>query len=279
MEDQQYISNFSLVIATDLDFAATEKLSTLCRSVNKPFYAAASIGFYGYIFADLISHEYRIESDMPNIPTKPGRESSTRTVLAVQAKNEGGGKTKQIVTRREVYSPLLLANTSPLPPVKSPQDNRDRKRTTPLLSCLRALWDFEKEFGHVPANSTDEIATFTTLATQKHNELGLPKESLTADFLKKFLQNLGTEIAPVAACLGGLLAQDVINVIGKRQHPIQNFCLFDGDRFTVPIFSLHPTNFEPGAEQINGSSNGVSRVVPMVMDEASSPAGAVIAMD
>lgn len=44
----------------------------------------------------------------------------------------------------------------------------------------------------------------------------------------------------MTAQLGGQLAQDVINVLGRRQQPIQNMVLFDGDSLTAPMYALHP---------------------------------------
>jgi ubiquitin-like 1-activating enzyme E1 A len=72
--------------------------------------------------------------------------------------------------------------------------------------------------------------------------LELPPDTLKADFLRSFLQNLGAELSPVAAFLGGYVAQDVINVLGQKEAPLQNFLLFDGEEFTASPFSIHPIN-------------------------------------
>lgn len=53
------------------------------------------------------------------------------------------------------------------------------------------------------------------------------------------MENATSELAPVAAVLGGILAQDVINVLGKREQPLQNFLVFDGDTSNGPILALH----------------------------------------
>lgn len=68
----------------------------------------------------------------------------------------------------------------------------------------------------------------------------LPPDTLRSEFLRSFLQNIGSEIAPVTAFLGGQLAQDVINVLGQREQPIQNFLLFDGEESNGPVYALHP---------------------------------------
>jgi ubiquitin-like 1-activating enzyme E1 A len=145
-----------------------------------------------------------------------------------------------MVTKRELYTPLLLANSSPLPP-EYLRNRRKLKQVTPLLTCMRALWEYQKiSGGPLPSHSKVDLELFTTLATEKHKEFQLPPESLRSDFLRSFLQNLGSELAPVTAFLGGQLAQDVINVLGKREQPIQNLLLFDGEESKGPVYALHP---------------------------------------
>jgi ubiquitin-like 1-activating enzyme E1 A len=91
--------------------------------------------------------------------------------------------------------------------------------------------------------------------------LQLPQETMKAEFLRSFLQNLGAELSPVVAYLGGRLAQDVINVLGQREQPLQNFLLFDGETFTSPIYSLQPVFDESltagmGIQMGMGGANG-----------------------
>ncbi len=132
-------------------------------------------------------------------------------------------------------------------------------RVTPLLSCLRALFDFQSQNeGRLPGPNRVDLEVFTRLANQKHLELQLPKETLRAEFLRSFLQNLGAEISPVVAFLGGYLAQDVINVLGMKEPPLQNFLLFDGEEFMADQFSMHPLN-DDAVTMMN--TNGVS-IVP-----------------
>ena len=193
---------------------------------------------YGYIFADLISHDYVIEREKSNRPTALVAETLTRSIIATNTKRENG-KVIEMVSKREIYSPILLANTSPLP-ADQVNSRRRKLQVPPLLSCLRALWEFYSISGAMPSHTRADLSLFTSLATEKHKELQLPVETLHAEFLRSFLQNIGSEIAPVTAFLGGQLAQDVINVLGLREQPIQNFLLFDGEESKGPIFALHP---------------------------------------
>jgi ubiquitin-like 1-activating enzyme E1 A len=267
---EDVLSSFDVVIATDLNFRASQRLNAACRSLNKPFYAGGSHGLYGFIFADLISHDFTWEHDRPNIVTTPGKQTLTRTVLDVHFKNNDG-KFREVVTTREIYSPILLASTSQLPPAKTMTELRKKRKTIPLLSCIRTIWDFEMNERVVsPQNSTD-VRDFTALATKKHSELGLPAETLNAEFVRRFLQNVGCEIVPVTSILGGLLAQDVINVIGKKEQPIQNLCLFDGDAMNSPVYALHPHNSVVDEER-GVQTNGLG---PM----AKWPTGSAIVVD
>ena len=109
-----------------------------------------------------------------------------------------------------------------------------------LLPCLRALFDFQRSYGQLPdIGNTQHLRDFTNLATNKSRELQLPPETLRAEFLRSFIQNIGAEIVPTAAFVGGRLSEDVINVLGKREQPIQNFALFDGDSLEGRIYSLY----------------------------------------
>lgn len=214
-------------------------MNASCRLANRPFYAAGTHGFYGFIFADLIIHDFVIEREQSNVPTVLKPETATRSIIASSTKKGDNGKLVEIVTKREIYSPMILANSSPVPaPLLS--SRRRRMQITPLLTCFKALWEFQSISNTLPSHSHADLELFTTLATEKHRDLQLPPETLRSEFLRSFLQNLGSELAPVTAFLGGQLAQDVINVLGQREQPIQNLLLFDGEECKGPVYALHP---------------------------------------
>ncbi|KAM0436043.1 hypothetical protein ACHAPT_002935 [Fusarium lateritium] len=234
-----YFAGFDIVIATDLDPESFNIINTATRLNCKAFYAAGCHGLYGFIFSDLIEHDYVIQRDLGNVPTVSGPETRTRTIIDVQTRKEGP-KTIESVTKRELYSTWFLASDVGGLPEEYTQSRRRLKSVTPALSCLRALWEFMQiQNGRVPGNR-DDLKMFTQIATQKHKALGLPSETLRPEFLRSFLQNLVSEISPVAAILGGQLAQDVINVLGQTQQPIQNMVVFDGNTMEGLMYPLHP---------------------------------------
>ncbi|KAL4928721.1 E1 ubiquitin-activating protein AOS1 [Aspergillus undulatus] len=233
-----FFGQFDVTIATELDFSMYNTINAACRIAGRSFYAAGLHGFYGFVFSDLIQHDFVIERAKSNVPSAT-QETPTRRILNISIKKNESGKLIEMVTKREVYSPMLLANTSPLPEEITRLPRR-KKQVTPLLSCLRALWEFQKlSQGRLPAESHQDLVLFTKLARDAHQELRLDISTLDETFLRTFLQNLGSELSPVAAFLGGRLAQDVINVLGGREHPLQNLLLHDAER-NCPVYALHP---------------------------------------
>lgn len=238
-----FYAPFDVIIATDLDSATLNFINTATRLNNRPFYAAGCHGMYGFLFADLIEHDFVIERARSNMATPLGPETKTRSILSVAPK-PGDERNTELVTKRELYSTWLLASGASQLPQDMLRSARRRKVVTPLLSCFRALWEFTATVSPLglppnPANHAD-LAAFTRLCGEQHKALGLPVETLRSEVLRSFLQNVGAEIAPVAAVLGGQLAQDVINVLGQRQQPIQNFVVFDGGAMEGSVYALHP---------------------------------------
>lgn len=255
LQDPTYYAPFDCVIACDHDFMTLSMINTAARLASRPFYAAGIHGFYGYIFADLVGHDFVIEREKSNKATPIAPETMTRSVLSVTSKKESNGKNVEIVKKQEMYCPLILANSSPLPP-EILASRRKLKSVPALLPCLRALFEFQRTFARIPGHTSQDLATFTTLATNKSRELQLPPETLRSDFLRSFIQNIGAEIMPTAAFVGGRLSEDVINVLGKREQPIQNFALFDGDGLEGRIYSLYSPPPEAMGLPALGSTNG-----------------------
>ncbi|KAK0711472.1 hypothetical protein B0H67DRAFT_585461 [Lasiosphaeris hirsuta] len=239
MKPPHYFSQFDIVIATDLNAQSLNLINTATRLNKRAFYAAGSHGMYGFIFADLIEHDYVIERARSNRATALGPESKTRAVVAAAPKKDDDKK--ELVTKRELYSTWLLASDASKLPDEILNSARRRKVVPPVLSCLRALWHYTQLHNGPPsASNHGELAQFTRLCGEKHKALGLPVETLRSEVLRSFLQNIGAEVAPVTAVLGGQLTQDVINVLGQTQQPIQNFVIFDGSTMEAEVYALHP---------------------------------------
>ncbi|KAH9900383.1 hypothetical protein F4778DRAFT_771244 [Xylariomycetidae sp. FL2044] len=234
-----YFAAYDIVIATDLNPTLLAFINTATRLHARQFYAAGTHGLYGYIFCDLIEHDYVLTRDKGNVITEVKPESRTRSVTEVKTQKEGG-KTVEKVGKRELYSTWDLASETSVLPAEYLKSKRRLRAVTPVLSCLRALWAFQQLHDRNPGHNKQDLESFTRSATHNHQLLSLPAETLRSEFLRSFLQNIGSEIAPVTAILGGQLAQDVINVLGQNQQPIQNMVVFDGNKMEANVYPMHP---------------------------------------
>lgn len=241
-----YFTQYTLVVATDLAITGLETYNSAAHFARCPFYAAGTHGLYGFLFADLVEHTYLVTRDKPNVATKPGPETATREILSSIEKRADNGKMTEIVTKREKYQPLILANQSPLPAYYTTSQRRLRS-VTPLLPCLRALWTFEKSFSRLPGLTSDpaqvkeDLKIFTTLATEKCAELRMSPDMLKAEFLRSFMSNLGSEMAMTTSFVGAAAAQDIGNVLMGKDQPVQNMMFFDGETMAAPVYALTPT--------------------------------------
>ncbi|KAK4249867.1 hypothetical protein C7999DRAFT_29541 [Corynascus novoguineensis] len=267
LKPPSFFAPFDIIIATDLDSPTLNIINTATRLNSRPFYAANSHGLYGFIFADLIEHTFVITRAKSNLPTAVGPETRTRSVLAVTP--SPSNDKEELVTKRELYSTWYLASGASQLPAEIQRSPRRRRAVTPLLSCFRAMWEFTALHDGLPPQTDNHahLAEFTRLCQEQHRALGLPAETLRSEVLRAFLQHISSspspassssptaaaaatatttaasstsEVSPAAAVLGGQLAQDVINVLGRTQQPVQNFVIFDGDALEAGVYALHP---------------------------------------
>lgn len=260
LTDPSYYTQYDCVICCDHDFTTLSTINTAARFAGRPFYAAGIHGFYGFIFADLVTHDYIIQREQSNRPTPTKPETSTRSTISVTSKKESDGKTTEIVTKRENYCPLILANSSPLE--FSIRHNARKLRQVPsLLPCLRALFDFQRTYLRLPNPQTpQDLAAYSNMVLEHVKQLSLPDGAVQGDFLRSFIQMIGAEIVPTAAFVGGRLAEDVINVLGKREQPVQNFALFDGEAMVAPIYCLFTTPPEMAVAGLGGAGAAAAEV-------------------
>lgn len=292
------VSIYDLVIATDLGYTALLAVSGSARRCGKPFYAAASVGSFGWAFADLLEHDFTVERTVSNVASTAGRrESPTRIILATKLEQGAGSSNgssstapaKETVTKREVYSPFAAAAFAPLP--ASEATPRRKLRVSPLLSCVRALWFYQSTRSplqpyprilshNVTAPATNGTTTtadghplmqnihpgnpdcelFLHLAQQHHASLGLPAHTLTTDKVADFLNCCGTELAPVCAVVGGHVAQDAINMLGGKEQPLQNLFVFDADDTVGQVLAMHPAEGPVGTRlELGGQVRGHQR--------------------
>ncbi|KAF3925572.1 hypothetical protein ABW21_db0203617 [Orbilia brochopaga] len=171
--------------------------------------------------------------------TKIGSETRTRRIVSATTKKEAGGAVKEFVTKEESYSPIKQVVASQIDKTWRP---KKKKGVSPVLLGIFALWKFHQSTGRLPDPYThpEDTKPFMAAMFDARESLDLPVEIVEPSFAISFLDSVGAELSPVAAILGGMIAQGVINYLGKREQPLQNFMVLDGDSTAAPIYCLQP---------------------------------------
>lgn len=229
-----YFKKFDIVIVTDMDIDTMLLVNDATRQCEVKFYAAATYGLYGFIFADLLEHEFIVKRIKSNMRTQCGQETRTRKIIATTETKEGETMW-EFVRKEEVYCSMSEAIGSQ---VDKKWRQRRRKNVGSILPGIRALWEFQQNFGRLPESTKEDFKAFTTVMTEVAKAIDVPPELVKSDFIRLFVENATAELSPVAAVLGGILAQDAINVLAEQEQPIQNLLVFDGDISAAPIVVL-----------------------------------------
>ncbi|KAI7857417.1 SUMO-activating enzyme subunit 1 [Circinella umbellata] len=180
-----------------------QRVNNIRRNMNKPFYAANTFGWFGYVFCDLVKHNY-IE-ERKSLPDKKSGEEP---------------KVKRIQCEEEYISfeQSLKSDWS--------TKGKKIKRLSQLSFIIHVLFKYQQEKGSLSENDIPEILE------KKNNyleQMGVNDISLFNDeLLKEAISLLDTEMAPIAAIVGGVLAQEMIKVLSAKELPIQNWFYYNG---------------------------------------------------
>ncbi|KAF8908952.1 hypothetical protein CPB84DRAFT_1813206 [Gymnopilus junonius] len=198
------IQKVDLVCVTDSSREELLVINTTCRKHHKPFYAGGTYGLIGYIFCDLLTHEYLI-------PQRSAPQDQPKTVKAA-------------VT----YSPLLDA----LRYSWASLTKRQTKEVNPAIHfAVTALWQFQFIHNTLP-NDISQADQLEKISNTLIAEAEVHKQVLTAE-PRTLIDSIATtadhEFSPVCAIVGGMLGQDILKALGGREPPIANFFVFDGN--------------------------------------------------
>lgn len=216
--------NFNVLIVSQLaDRAELIRLNDLARANNAAYYMALLSGWGGFLFVDLVAHEFALEKEtlslVPDVTKLPVKVSGTQEVLRAVVPEPTSGSTTIKLTLRETYISLREALQ-----VGSQFGNKLRPRVrakiSPYLSAFLA---------YIDNNENPDIAA-------KALALGIP---VPADgFVAEFNKSIGAEISGVGAVIGGFLAQEVLNYLTRRELPIQNVLVYDSLQGKGPVYYL-----------------------------------------
>jgi len=199
------LKTVDLVCITDSSRESVVRINDACRLAGKPLYAGGSFGLIGYIFCDLIDHEYINPEKLDSKdPQKRNRASVSYCPLSTALKPYS-------------WRSMGRAQTKDLKPA--------------VVFTLLAIWEYQARHGGALPDASSCAPELEAIATELFNAAEINKRVLTS-MPKDIVENLATtaahEFSPVCAVLGGMLAQDMLKALAARDAPIANFFCFDG---------------------------------------------------
>ncbi|CEP24754.1 unnamed protein product [Cyberlindnera jadinii] len=227
--DLDYFKKFQLVIANNLTALQLLELNEITRALEISLHVTSTHGLYGFMFNDLIVDITTYTRKKMPVSRKIGAFSANREITKVTSnfdkdKNEAVEHFTVKSTFKKFIDTLQSKNLTTL-------TKRQRKNVSPLLPIFISIAELELTNVELTVESLKQkVSDITT-------RLGIndiTDETISA----KVLNSLHVEISPVAAILGGALAQDVINMLSKKEQPINNWLILNGDNFTMPIYEL-----------------------------------------
>ncbi|KAI0338896.1 hypothetical protein BDW22DRAFT_1337093 [Trametopsis cervina] len=202
---ENLIRDVDLVCATDWDRSGLITINSICRQFSKPFYAGGTYGLLGYIFCDLLKHDY---------------------ISPAQSKDTGPAKNVRLTAS---YAPLETCLR------EHRWTGLTRKQTRELnpaaVFSIFALWEYQERHGGSLPSDAQKAAEIEAIAADLVTRAEVNRQALP-NVPKELAENVAVtavrELSPVCAVVGGMLAQDILKALAAREPPIANFFVFDG---------------------------------------------------
>lgn len=216
-KDVDFFKKFDIVIATTCPKDELVRINSICRAEKIMFYAGDVMGFYGFSFMDLIEHEYVEDEVTQNIQPEKSADGGPDAKKA---------KLEEQVTKTVKKAMTFVSLAEALKVDWSSELYAKRvKRMDPSFFLLHVLFEFQEQEGHPPSPSTREqdLETLKAVRERTLTAMSVPVDKVSDEQLSL----LFSELSPVCAIVGGVLAQEVIKAISNKDSPHNNFFFYN----------------------------------------------------
>jgi len=229
-----FSDNFDLVVITNFPKDTVIKINQMCRESGIKFFAGDVFGFFGYSFMDLVEHEFveevkQIAGAKPNVEEQGSKASTDDS--PPKAKKARTVEVEEPETKMVKNSMKFVSLENALKVDWTQEAYKKRiKRMDPSYFLLQVLFEFQSREGCSPriSHRDDDLTLLKRLRDDVAQKLELPTgNKLTNEDGDKMLPLLFSELSPVAAIVGGVLAQEIIKVISNKDTPHNNFFLYN----------------------------------------------------
>ncbi|XP_049789733.1 SUMO-activating enzyme subunit 1 [Schistocerca nitens] len=200
-----YFTQFDVVVVTDLrPWSEALRINAACRLAGVKFLCGGVWGCFGFTFADLLLHEY------------------AEDVIQHSAEKKKGEQTKLTVKNTAEFVPFRDALEVDW---RSEQYSNKLSKMDCCYFLMKVLMKFCDEKGRElnPSKREEEIAELKSLASEELKKLGV-RDDMIPD---KMFGCLFSQVSPVCAIVGGVMAQEVIKTVSQKEQPHNNMFFFN----------------------------------------------------
>jgi len=218
-KSDDFFTSFDIVCATCCSRSQLLRINGVCRENGIKFYAGDVTGFYGYMFADLIKHDYAEEIPASSKPAETesgdGEPSSKKAKVIMD--------TTVTVKKDSVFTPLSEAldmDWSAVPP-------RKLNRTPNAYFIMQILQEFHEQKGRSVSveHHAEDKAALSELRKVVLDRLKVTNKQVVPE---DFADHCFAGLSPVCAVVGGVLGQEIIKAVSQKDAPHNNFFFFNG---------------------------------------------------
>ncbi|CEQ42543.1 SPOSA6832_04364 [Sporobolomyces salmonicolor] len=186
---ESFLAPFDLVVLTDVDAPTLSKVNALTRKLGKKLFAASSTGIHGWVFADLLEHEFIVDKEKT---LSPGETITVPTKL-----------THSYVPFEEALRHDFAAKGQP-------------KLRAKTKGKREVLW------GVLAPIAAEDLKK---AAQEVLPSMGVDAGALSDEVIFRLAPLLALEFPPSCAVLGGICGQDVLNAVGGKEEPVRNLMI------------------------------------------------------
>ncbi|KAI8608645.1 hypothetical protein BC830DRAFT_1154417 [Chytriomyces sp. MP71] len=204
--DALFLANYDLVlVASKVSLKELTRVNNLCRASGIKFMSGAVYGTHGYMFSDLLKYEYIEERNhTENGVVSVKRTKKTQDFCSLESARQ---------TRFDSVRPKLL------------------KRFSPVFFALQIIWRYEMEFGQMPnmleINDSKKLESMISeYLSSTGGDLTTLMSLLPSSFVLAVANETSLELSPVCAIVGGIVSQEILNVVSAKEVDVCNFFCF-----------------------------------------------------
>uniref|UniRef100_A0A1B6CFJ2 THIF-type NAD/FAD binding fold domain-containing protein n=2 Tax=Clastoptera arizonana TaxID=38151 RepID=A0A1B6CFJ2_9HEMI len=209
-KNDEFFASFDVILATDCNLHSLLYLNSLCRKYSIKFFCADVFGSYGYIFTDLQNHVYAEEQKM-------------------KSKQE-----KLTVKKTIIYESLKSSLEIDWSTEKSV---KKLKKMDSTYFLIRILLNFRNKVRRNPS-PLHEVEDMQLLQQLRQKTLKSLKVENIIHIEDKDLQMVFSQLSPICAIIGGVLAQEVIKALSQHGEPYKNLFLFNPNNLVGQVINL-----------------------------------------